>query len=97
MKVTAKLETLPFTKKDARDFNRFFLSGATTSEFDRTGRINITSPLVHYANLVKDCVLIGVNERLEIWAEEEFNAFIDNNLDNFSAIAENLFEGGVNA
>ena len=97
MKVTAKLETLPFTKKDARDFNRFFLSGATTSEFDRTGRINITSPLVHYANLVKDCVIIGVNERLEIWAEEEFNAFIDNNLDNFSAIAENLFEGGVNA
>lgn len=96
-KVTSKLETLPFTKKDARDFNRFFLSGATTSVFDRTGRINITSPLVQYANLTKDCVIIGVNERLEIWDEGIFNSFIESNIDNFSAIAENLFEGDTNA
>ncbi len=96
-KVTSKLETLPFTKKDARDFNRFFLSGATTSVFDRTGRINITSPLVQYANLTKDCVIIGVNERLEIWDESIFNSFIESNIDNFSAIAENLFEGDTNA
>ncbi len=96
-KVTAKLKTLPFTKKDARDFNRFFLSGATTSEFDRTGRINITSPLAIYAGLSKDCVIIGVNERLEIWDEAIFNSFIESNIDNFSTIAENLFEGEADA
>ena len=48
--ITKKLQMLPFTKKDARNFSRFFLSGATECEFDKQGRILITSPLVHYAN-----------------------------------------------
>ncbi len=97
-KIVNKLSSLPFTKKDARDFLRFFLSGATVCEFDKTGRINITSPLVAYAGLSKDCVIIGVNERLEIWSEESFNNFLENNIDNFSSLAENLFEiGDLNA
>ena len=96
-KIVSKLRNLPFTKKDARDFSRFFLSGATVMEFDHSGRINITSPLVRYANLTKECVIIGVNERLEVWSLEEFNTFMENNLDNFSNIAENLFSGGEDA
>lgn len=95
--IVNNLSTLPFTKKDARDFSRFFFSGATVSIFDKQGRINITSPLVKYANLTKECVIIGVNERLEIWDIEEFNAFMNKNIDNFSELAENLFEGGYNA
>lgn len=96
-KIVNNLSTLPFTKKDARDFSRFFLSGATVSVFDKQGRINITSPLVNYANLTKECVIIGVNERLEIWDIDEFNSFMNKNIDNFSEISENLFEGGYNA
>ena len=97
-KIVNKLSTLPFTKQDARDFLRFFLSGATVCEFDRQGRINITSPLLGYAGLNKDCVIIGVNERLEIWNEEVFNNFLKTNEESFSTIAENLFEmGGFDA
>ena len=33
-KITSKLNSLPFTKRDARSFTRFFLSGATAAEFD---------------------------------------------------------------
>jgi len=93
-KIVSKLSSLPFTKKDARDFLRFFLSGATVCEFDKQGRINITSPLISYAGLNKECVIIGVNERLEIWDEEKYNEFLSNNEDDFSKIAENLFEMG---
>lgn len=89
--ITKKLQTLPFTKKDARNFSRFFLSGATECEFDKQGRILITSPLVHYANLAQKCVIIGVNERIEVWDEEEFNKFLNDNEEQFSEIAENLF------
>ena len=92
--IVKKISTLPFTKKDARDFSRFFLSGATVCEFDKQGRINITSPLVHYAGLTKECVIIWVNERLEIWDEVEFNTFSEKNEDNFANIAENLFDSG---
>ena len=94
-KLIAKLKTLPFTNKDARNFTRFFLSGATANEFDRQGRINISSSLVNYANLTKEGVIIGANDRLEIWSEELWDNFIESNEDNLSDIAENLFKGGL--
>ena len=94
-KLISKLKELPFTNKDARNFTRFFLSGATANEFDRQGRINISSSLVNYANLTKECVIIGANDRLEIWSEELWNNFIESNEDNLSDIAENLFKGGL--
>ncbi len=86
-----KLKELPFTSKDARTFMRMFLSGATECEIDRNGRINISSPLINYASLEKECVIIGVNDRLEIWSNDKFDEFFNTNIDNFSDIAENLF------
>ena len=91
-KITSKLNSLPFTKRDARSFTRFFLSGATAAEFDKQGRINITSPLVSYAELKKECVIIGVGDRLEIWSSEKWNNFYEENKENLSNIAENIFD-----
>lgn len=91
-KIVNKLEILPFTKKDARAFIRFFLSGASEAEFDKQGRINITSPLITYANITKECVVIGTGDRLEIWSEESWNNFFISAKDSMSDIAENLFE-----
>lgn len=96
-KIVSKLQTLPFTKKDARTFMRFFLSGATVCEFDKQGRINLTNSLILYAGIQKECTIIGVNDRLEIWASEKLDAIMEENKLNFSAIAENLFEGDFNA
>ena len=90
-KIVDKLKNLPFTKKDARTFMRFFLSGATICEFDKQGRININTSLIEYAKIKKECAIIGVNDRLEIWALEDFNNLMDDNKDNLSDIAENLF------
>lgn len=94
-KIVGKLKSLPFTNSDARNFTRFFLSGASVCEFDRQGRINITSPLVNYAKLNKECVIIGANDRLEIWSEELWNNFFESNEDNLSEIAENLFKDNL--
>ena len=96
-KLVGKLNTLPFTKKDARTFTRSFFSGATVGKFDNSGRINVTSPLVSYAGLTKECVIIGVNDRLEIWSEDGFNNFINDNAEQLEDIAEHLFEGDNNA
>ncbi len=91
-KLVNKLNTLPFTKKDARTFSRSFFSGATACEFDKNGRINITSPLVSYAGLTKECVIIGVNDRLEIWDNAAFLNFFNENSEKLEDIAEHLFE-----
>ena len=91
--IVAKIKTLPFTKKDVRTFERAFFSGATECEFDRQGRINITSPLVSYADITKECVVIGANDRIEIWSQEGWDKFLENNSDTLEDIAENLFDG----
>ena len=91
-KIVKRLRSLPFTNKDARNFTRFFLSGAAECEFDKQGRINITSPLVRYADLIKECVIIGANDRLEIWSEDSWCNFFEENEDSLADIAENLFK-----
>lgn len=91
-KISNQLSKLPFTKKDARSFMRFFLSGATATVFDKQGRINITSPLISYAGLKKECVVIGVGDRLEIWDSDNWNDFYTKNQEAMSSIAENLFD-----
>ena len=69
------------------------MSGATVCEFDKQGRINLPSSLISYANLEKECTIIGVNDRLEIWATSKFDSLIEDNLDVISDVSENLFEG----
>ena len=91
--IVNKLKTLPFTKKDSRDFTRFFLSGATECVLDKSGRVSIASPLVKYAGLTNTCVIIGANDRLEIWDETSWNNFFESNQENSANIAENLFGG----
>lgn len=90
-KMVSKLNELSFTKKDARTFMRMFMSGATECELDKNGRVNIPAPLTNYAGLKKECVVIGVNDRLEIWSEDKYESFFNSNIENFSDIAENLF------
>ena len=92
-KIISKLKNLPFTKKDARTFMRFFLSGATECEFDKQGRINLVNSLIEYANLKKECLIIGVNDRLEIWALDKFNNLMEENFDKLDEVAEHLFDG----
>ena len=90
-----KYKELPNTK-DARNFMRFFLSGASNLEFDKQGRINIPSPLIRYADLTKECVVIGVNDRLEVWSKERWENFTLENEDNLSDIADKLFATNLN-
>lgn len=91
-KIEEKMKSLPLTKKDARKFMRLFFSGATVVEMDKTGRINIPANLREYATLLKDCVVIGVSSRIEIWAEDEWNSFYSESEDNFEDIAEDLID-----
>lgn len=93
--ILTKLNTLPFTKKDARDFTRFFASSAVTLEFDKQGRINIPNYLLDYANLSNDCIIIGVINRIEIWSKDKWEKFMNENIESLTDISENLFNGDL--
>ncbi|MDM5332630.1 division/cell wall cluster transcriptional repressor MraZ [Ureibacillus composti] len=89
-KLEEKLKELPMTKKDARAFARFFFSGATEVEIDKQGRINIPSTLSTYAKLEKECVIVGVSSKIEIWAKDAWEAYFNDAEESFNEIAENL-------
>ena len=90
-----KLKTLPLTNKNARDFTRFFLSGAIECEIDKQGRFLITSNLRDFANLEKDVIIIGVNTRIEIWSKEKWRSYSDDENINVDEIAENMTMLGI--
>ena len=69
-----KLKSLPLSDKNARNFVRFFLAGATECEIDKQGRFLIPSNLRTAANLEKEAVIIGVGTRLEIWNKDSWTS-----------------------
>jgi MraZ protein len=90
--IEEKLKALPLTKKDARAFTRFFFSGATECELDKQGRINIATPLLQYAKLEKECVVIGVSNRIELWSKSIWENYVAEQEDSFEEIAENMID-----
>jgi MraZ protein len=90
-----KLKSLPLTNKSARDFVRFFLSGAVSIEIDKQGRFLVASNLREYASMEKEVVIIGVGTRIEFWSKENWNKY--NNSDSISAenLADNMTMLGI--
>ncbi|KIL26596.1 inhibitor of RsmH and transcriptional regulator [Bacillus altitudinis] len=88
--IEEKLKALPLTKKDARAFTRFFFSGAVECDLDKQGRINIASNLLQYAKLEKECVVIGVSNRIELWSKSIWEQYTEEQEDSFAEIAENM-------
>ena len=87
-----KLKQLPLTKKDARQFTRFFFSGAVECEIDKQGRINIPATLRTYSKLEKECIVIGVSNRIEIWSKDVWEDYFEASQESFEDIAENLLD-----
>lgn len=90
--LSEKLKTLPFTKADARAFTRFFFSGATECEWDKQGRVNIPANLREHAALEKECVVIGVSNRVEIWSVGKWETYFEESQGSFGEIAEKLVD-----
>lgn len=88
-----KLKTLPLSDKNARNFVRFFLSGATECEIDKQGRFLIANNLRIAANLEKEAIIIGVGTRLEIWDKKTWEK-CDEDI-SADEIAENMTMLGI--
>ena len=72
-----KLASLPLINREARQFARFFLSGAQYVTVDKQGRILMHQDLREFAGLEKDVVLAGAGGRIEIWSLEKWNENTD--------------------
>lgn len=67
LRIAEKMQTLPTTSREARAFTRAFLSGASDEVPDKQGRFTIPGHLRSYAGLGRECTVIGVGSRVEVW------------------------------
>lgn len=85
-----KFREMPFTRSESRQFNRLYFSGACDAVCDKQGRILIPEYLMRYAGIKEEVIIIGVSDRIEIWAREKWEKFYQNNQDSFETLAEKL-------
>lgn len=87
-----KFKEMPFTKQEARKFNRLYFSGVCEVTIDKQGRFLLPQFLKEYAGIKEQVMIAGVSDRIEIWARERWDDYFQNALGSFEEIAEKLFE-----
>ena len=88
-----KLASLPLMSEEARQFARFFLSGAQPVTVDKQGRILMPQDLREFAGREKDVVLAGMGSRIEIWSLERWKA--NNDSIDINAISKGVMNLGL--
>lgn len=88
----SKFKAISFTKQQARTFNRLYFSGAVEVAPDKQGRILLPPYLKDFAEIKKDVVIVGVSNRIEIWAKGKWQEFYGSSRQSFEEIAEKLMD-----
>jgi MraZ protein len=86
-----QLRQAPVTSKQARDYLRVFLSGASDELPDRQGRISIPPMLRKYAGLDRDVAVIGAGTRVEIWDLQAWETYLAEQEAGYADTAEEVF------
>lgn len=92
--IEQKLKNTPITQSVSRNFSRMFFSGAFEVASDKQGRIIMPQPLMGYANIAKDVVLVGVLNRIEIWDQSSWDRFVGESTKTYEDMAEKLLIDG---
>lgn len=87
-----RMDTDAFARQDQRKLQRLFFSFTSRVQLDASGRLLIPEKLRKLAGIQKEVVMIGVRDRVEIWAAERWDAYENENENAFDELEE-LLEG----
>lgn len=82
-KLEKRIAKLPSLKKEVQAFQRFYLSGAQTLEYDSHGRVLVPPSLRKYAGLESNIVLVGMGEKIEVWSHSTWGRLYEGLSKNF--------------
>ncbi|MFC0580824.1 division/cell wall cluster transcriptional repressor MraZ [Micrococcoides hystricis] len=88
-----EMRKAPLSSKQARDYVRVFLSGASDEIPDKQGRITIPAALRDYAGLGRDVAVIGAGSRAEIWDSTAWENYLSEQEAQFSDTDEDGLPG----
>ncbi|MBU2025815.1 MAG: division/cell wall cluster transcriptional repressor MraZ [Patescibacteria group bacterium] len=93
--IALKLGKMPIGESGTRSFVRLMLAGAVEVSLDRLGRVLVPEYLKDYAGLVKNTVVNGLFNRIEIWEEKGWKLYKQKAEKRTAKVAEKLGELGV--
>jgi MraZ protein len=88
-----KFRTASQTDGRLRGYGRMLFALASEQVPDKQGRITVTPELRQYAGLEKDCVVIGIYNRIEIWEPRSWADYTAEQEAAFSDVQEEIFPG----
>ena len=88
--ITEKLKELKMTNAKHRAYKRSVLSAATKMILDNQGRINLPAPLIEHSGIEKNVIVIGNDDRIEIWSEEKWKSYMNEKMDIIEDIADEI-------
>lgn len=89
--VISKLQSLPVkNQQDGRAFKRMLLAGAQEVDLDDMGRILIPRTLSEFAGLKKEVSILGVGERVELWAAGKWKRYSNRASSTFQRMGKQL-------
>ena len=92
-KIYSKIAGLNEFNAEYRKLQRNFFRGSTTVELDTAGRLLIPKPMLQYANLDKEIVVVGMGNRMEIWNPEQYDKFLIKDPEELSELAQKHLTG----
>ena len=72
--INAEIRKRPRTDRTVQTFVHFLVGGAHEADLDVQGRIGIPAHLRQYAGLGGDAIVVGANDRLELWEPGRWQA-----------------------
>jgi len=75
----------PLSGRVARDYARMFFGNADLLSLDRQGRLIVPQKLRQQVGLTREAVVVGVSDRLEIWAGEAWDRYEDSRMGAYMA------------
>lgn len=76
-----------------RQFVRAFYLGASPVDTDSADRILIQKPLLDYAGLNDEAILVAMDDRVEIWSPQRYAEMLQINPNDFADLANEVMGG----
>ena len=89
-KISHSVDKLNTYVRKNREFVRYFYRGATEVKPDSVDRVLLTKRLLEYAGIKKEVILSPIKGTIEIWAKERFDLLLEEEPENFEALAEDV-------
>lgn len=87
-KIFSRIAGLNEFNEEYRSLQRNFFRGNTQVELDNLGRFVVPKPMIKYANLEKEVIMVGMGNRIEVWDAAGYEEFLIKDPSELSALAQ---------